>query len=508
MRLRLSFTCISLLLLVRLLAAQEWQHYGNDPGGSKYSSLAQIDRTNVARLRPAWIYHTREFADEGTYPESTAFECTPLVVGGIMYVTTPRSRLIALEAETGRELWVFDPKVSKDRPGNILVNRGSEFWSDEKTKRIFLGTADGRLFAIDATSGKPAAPFGDNGWINLREGMADSFPTARWGLSSQVVVWRDLIIVGARSPDGEPLGPSGDVRGFNAHSGKLVWRFHVVPQKGEFGIDTWEGESWNKRAGVNPWSMMSVDVERGIVFVPLTSPATDFYGGDRQGADLFGDCILALDAATGKRLWHFQTIHHDLWDWDLPAMPNLVTVHRDGKNIPAVAQVTKTGFLFVLDRLTGKPLFDVEERPVAQSKVPGEHTWPTQPFPVKPPAYARQTMTWDELTNVTPESRAECRQLIEGAVTGPMFRPIGMEYTVMFPGTNGGANWGGRFLRPKFEFAFCEFNGCEVPVQDGRQAGGLDHPFPANRARRAGLAFLGPQYVSMPEAPLGVLDGD
>src|SRR2546425_602486 len=197
------------------------------------------------------------------------------------------------------------------------------------------------------------------------------------------------------------------------------------------------------------WSIMSVDQERGILFVPLTSPASDYYGGDRKGANLFGDCVLALDAATGKRLWHFQTIHHDLWDWDLPAQPILVTLRRDGKDIPAVAQVTKTGFVFILDRLTGKPLFDVVERPVPQSEAPGEQSWPTQPFPVKPPPYARQTMSWDELTDVTPESRAECQKLIEGALTGPMFRPIGLQYTVMFPGTNGGANWGGGSYDPK-----------------------------------------------------------
>ena len=440
-------TYISLLLSLATAFAQDWRHYGSDPGGSKYSPLKQIDRANVARLRVAWTYHTKDFT-AGEYPTSTAFESTPLVVDGIMYVTTPLSRLIALDAETGRELWVFDPKVSRERPGSQLVNRGSTFWSDGKSKRIFLGDAEGRLFAIDATSGKPAPAFGNDGWINLRQDMADKFPDARWGLSSQVVVWHDLVIVGARSPDGEPRGPSGDVRAFNARTGKLAWRFHVVPRKGEFGVDTWEGESWKDRAGVNPWSMMSVDVERGMVFVPLTSPGTDFYGGDRKGANLFGDCILALDAASGKRIWHFQTIHHDLWDWDLPAMPNLVTLHRNGKNIPAVAQVTKTGFVFILDRLTGKPLYDVEERPVPLSKIPGEQSWPTQPFPVKPPPFARQTMSWDELTDVTPESRAECGKLIEGAVTGPMFRPIGLEYTVMFPGTNGGTNWGGASYDP------------------------------------------------------------
>ncbi len=436
------------LLLLPLLAAQEWPHYGGDSGGSKYSSLDQINRSNVARLKVAWTYHTGDISDGATSPARSAFECTPLVVDGVMYLTTPFARVIALEAETGRQLWAFDPQLRKDRNYNLLVNRGAAYWASGKEKRVFVGTLDGRLFAIDAATGKAAPSFGNDGWINLRQGVADEYPTAGYGVTSPVTVYKDLVITGALASDGEPQGPSGDIRAFDARTGKLVWRFHTVPRKGEFGNDTWEGDSWKNRGGVNAWSIMSLDRERGLLFVPLTSPAYDYYGGDRKGQNLFGDCVLALDAATGKRIWHFQTIHHNLWDWDLPAQPNLVTIRRDGKEIPAVAQVTKTGFLFVLDRLTGKPLFDVEERPVPQSRVPGEHTWPTQPFPVKPPPYARQTMTWEELTDVTPESRAECAKLIEGAATGPMFRPIGLEYTVMFPGTNGGANWGGGSYDP------------------------------------------------------------
>ncbi len=431
-----------------LLSAQDWRYYAGEPGGSKYSRLDQINRSNVAKLRVAWTYHTGDVSDGKTYLSRSAFECTPLVIDGVMYITTPFCRLIALEPETGKELWSFDPKIQKDRPYNLFINRGAAYWSSGKQKRLFVGTLDGRLFAIDAMTGKPVPSFGNEGWIDMRKGVADPYPRAAYGLTSPVTVYKDLVITGALASDGEPQGPSGDVRAFDARTGKLVWRFHVVPHAGEFGNDTWEGDSWKDRGGVNPWSIMSVDVERGIVFVPLTSPASDYYGGDRKGQNLFGDCVLALDAASGKRLWHFQTIHHDLWDWDLPAQPILTTLHRDGKEIPAVAQVTKTGFLFLLDRLTGKPLIDVEERPVPQSTVPGEKTWPTQPFPVKPPPYARQTFSFDELTGVTPESRAECQALIEGAVTGPMFRPIAEQWTVMFPGTNGGANWGGGSYDP------------------------------------------------------------
>ena len=268
-------------------------------------------------------------------------------------------------------------------------------------------------------------------------------------MTSPPAIYKNLVICGAITADGEPQGPAGDVRAFDVHTGKLVWTFHTVARENEFGNDTWAPGSWKDRAAVNPWSILSVDLERGILFLPLTSPATDLYGGDRKGANLFGDSLVALDATTGKRLWHFQTVHHDLWDYDLPAQPVLVTVARDGKQIPAVAQVTKTGFTFVFDRVTGKPLFDIEERHVAKSEIPGEEAWPTQPFPVKPPPFARQNFKREELTTVTPESRAYCEKLIEDAVFGNLFTPIGLKTTVLFPGTNGGTNWGGASFDPE-----------------------------------------------------------
>jgi quinoprotein glucose dehydrogenase len=435
-------------LLAAALCAQEWPYYGGDSGGSKYSRLDQINRKNVTQLKVAWTFNTGDWSDGSASPNRSAFETTPLVIDGVMYLTTAFGRAIALEAETGKQLWAFDPQLDRKRNYNLLINRGAAYWTNGKQKRLYWGTLDGRMFAVDAVTGKPVPSFGNEGWIDLRKGVADQYPRAGYGITSPPVIYKDLLITGSLASDGEPKGPSGDIRAFDVHTGKQVWRFHTVPRPGEFGNDTWEGDSWKDRSGVNAWSILSVDQERGIVYVPLTSPGYDYYGGDRKGANLFGDCIVALEAATGKRLWHFQTIHHDLWDWDLPAQPNLVTVRRDGKDIPAVAQITKTGFVFVFDRVTGKPLFDIEERPVPQSKIPGEQTWPTQPFPVKPPPFARQTFSFDELTDVTPESRAECQKLIEGAVTGPMFRPIGFEYTVMFPGTNGGANWGGGSYDP------------------------------------------------------------
>ena len=331
----------------------------------------------------------------------------------------------------------------------LYAHRGAAYWTDGRERRLFLGTLDGRLFAVDASTGKPVEAFGNGGSIDLREGVADAFPAAGYGMTSPPAIYQNLVICGAWVSDSLPRGPSGDVRAFDTRTGKLVWRFHTVPRPGEFGHDTWGGDSWKDRGGTNMWSIASVDAERGLVFLPLTSPSPDYYGGDRPGANLFGDSLVALDAVTGRRRWHFQTVHHNIWDYDLPAQPNLVTVRRAGAEVPAVAQVTKTGFTFVFDRRDGKPLFDIEERPVPASPVPGEKTWPTQPFPVKPPPFARQSMRREELTDVTPESRAFCEELIRDAEFGPLYTPIGLKPTVLFPGTNGGANWGGASFDPR-----------------------------------------------------------
>jgi glucose dehydrogenase len=438
-----------LLSMPNLLRAQEWPAYAGDSGGSKYSPLKQINRGNVTRLKVAWTYHTGDVSDGSEHPTRSAFEATPLVVGGVLYITTPFGRVIALDAETGKKFWDFDPKIDKDKSANLFISRGAAWWSGGEKKRIFLGTLDGRLFSIDALTGKPDDSFGAAGFVDLRQGVADKFPGRTYGMTSPPAIYKDLVICGSLTADGEPRGPQGDVRAFDARTGKRVWTFHTVAQKGEFGNDTWEGDSWKDRSAVNAWSILSIDTARGILFLPLTSPGVDFYGGDRKGAGLFGDSLVALDAATGRRLWHFQTVHHNLWDYDLPAQPNLVEVQRGGRLIPAVAQVTKTGFTFVFDRMSGKPLFDIEEVPVPKSEVEGEQAWPTQPRPVKPPPYARQSMRRDELTDVTPESRAYCAKMLEGAVTADIFTPVGLAPTVLFPGTNGGANWGGASYDPE-----------------------------------------------------------
>ncbi|MEZ5391874.1 MAG: pyrroloquinoline quinone-dependent dehydrogenase [Bryobacterales bacterium] len=449
-RRRISALPALVFLAVLAAPAQQWTHYGGDSSGQKYSALDQINRSNVSKLEVAWQFDTGDYSD-GTqgYPSKSAFEGTPLVVDGVMYLTTPFSRLIALEPETGKQLWAFDSGLDKRNRVNLFANRGGALWRDGDQKRFFLANQDGALFSVDLATGEADPNFGDNGRLDLTDGMMQA--PGRLGLTSPVAVCGDVVVAGSWVTDALPQGPAGDIRGFDARTGKLRWTFHTVPRPGEFGHETWEGDSWVKRGGTNSWSISSVDAENGLVFVPLTSPSTDFYGGDRKGQNLFGNSLVALDCASGERRWHYQTIHHDLWDWDLPAQPVLIEVERGSETVPAVAQVTKMGFVYVFNRLTGEPLFPIDERPVPRSEVPGDESWPTQPHPQKPPPVARQSITRADITSVTPESRAECLEMIEGAaVEGLLFRPIREEQlTVMFPGTNGGPNWGGGSWDPE-----------------------------------------------------------
>ena len=478
------------VLLLSLLAApgkapaQEWPHYGGDLAARKYSALDQINRDNVGRLKVAWTYHTGDISDGSQFPVRSAFECTPLVVDGVLYLTTPFGRAIALEAATGKELWAFDPKLDKHRPYNLFINRGPAYWSRGKERRLYWGTLDGRLFALNAGNGQPVGTFGTGGVLNLRAGMADRFPKRIYGMSSPPLIFENLVIVGSVVSDGLPRGPDGDVRAFEADTGQLVWRFNTVPRPGERGNDTWEAESWRDRGGTNVWAPMSCDTERGILYLPVSSPSPDRYGGERKGKNWFGDSLVALDVRTGRRLWHYQITHHDLWDWDLPAQPNLVEVGRQGKKVPAVAQITKMGFLFLFHRVTGKPLFRIEERSVPASPVPGEEAWPTQPVPLKPPAVSRQGMTPGEINRLDPRTEAECRTILEKATLGKMYQPPGLEYTVLFPGTNGGPNWGGASYDPTLNWMFVNSMdvGQVVKMVEGRAGSRL--PFMARGIRQ------------------------
>lgn len=443
-------------------ADTEWRNYGHDPGGMRFSPLIQIDTSNVRQLQRAWTYEVAPTPNSGI----EAFESTPLMVDGVLYFTTQSSRAIALDADTGKEIWVFDPFRGESGTRRPVPNRGAAYWEGHSPapcgggeskvdKRLFYITLDARLFALDPRTGKPCNGFGEGGAINLREGMADQWPKGRYDSSSPPTIYKDLVITGSELQEFPSKGPRGDVRAFNVRNGKLVWTFHTVPGPGEVGHKTWEGDSWKDRSGTNVWSIMTVDMQRGMIFLPIGSPTYDFYGADRKGQGLFGNSLVALDAATGKLIWYYQMVHHDIWDYDVSAPPNLMTVRREGRDIPAVAQATKMGFVFVLDRLTGKPLFPVEERPVPQSQVPGESTWPTQPFPVKPPPLAKTSVSRDEITSVTPESRKYCLDNFAASLPAGIYFPWGLaNMTVEMPGTLGGGNWSGTSFNPALDYLF------------------------------------------------------
>ncbi|PYQ14959.1 MAG: hypothetical protein DMF80_10965 [Acidobacteria bacterium] len=459
---------------------RDWRTYGGDPGGGRFSTLADIDRGNVGGLRRVWTYHTGD-VDPRVDAQPPAFECTPLAVGGVLYVSTPSGRVIALDGDTGLEVWSFEPPPRAGAAVKRRAHRGVSYWeaADGRERRIVYGTPDGRLVALDALTGRRRSDFGQGGIVDLRDSVADGWPQAQLEVSSPPAIYRDLAIVGTHLQEFPALGPAGDVRAYDVRTGALVWRFHTIPRAGEPGHDTWEGASGKDRSGVNAWSVISVDAEHGLAFLPLGSATYDFYGGDRKGANLFANALVALDAATGSLRWHFQTVHHDLWDYDLPAEPALVTVKRDGRDVPAVAQVTKTGFVFVLDRMTGQPLFPVEERPVPASTVPGEAAWPTQPFPTRPPPLVRQAITRDQLSTVTPESSRYCQELFDSVRTGPLFTPPGLSLTLTFPGTLGGANWSGATFDPVRHRLYVNVN--EVGAVGGMQPAGPSAPLPYRR---------------------------
>jgi len=471
--------CLSTASAARLRAAYshaDWLSTNGDRGGTRYSTLDQINRRTVKDLQPAWTYHTGD-ADPA---KQTNIECTPIVVDGVMYLTTVRTRVVALDAGTGRELWKYDP-FTKLRKDAIIasggVNRGVAYWSESGDRRIFLATADGRLISLNAQSGRPDPAFGSGGEVDLRAGIERDISRLPYGCTSPPAIYQDLVLLGFANGEGAGPGAPGDVRAFHARTGKEVWRFHTVPRPGEFGHDTWEGDSWKERGGCNAWSGLTVDEERGIVFGGTGSPAFDFYGGDRKGRNLFGNCTLALDARTGKRLWHFQTVRHDLWDYDNPCPPVVCTVNHRGKKRPAVAQVTKTGFCFLFDRLTGEPLFGVEERPAPASDLPGEAAWPTQVFPLKPPPFSRQSFGPEEVTDISPAGRAHVLNRMKTMRYGPIFTPTGFESTVRFPGFHGGASWAGASFDPTTGLLYVNSNNIPREHKLERTPAGTPYPY-------------------------------
>ena len=435
-------------------AEREWRVYHGDRGGRQWSPLAEIHRGNVQRLRPVW-----EYAAGGLSPKaSTQIQCNPLVVEGVLYGVSPDLAAFALDAATGAELWTFAPGGAVN--GTLAPARGLVYWSDGAgDERILFGRGH-ELFALDARTGRAIAGFGDGGAVDLRDGLAEERPDDFVVATTPGAIYRDLLIVGHRVSEIANAAP-GHVRAYDVRTGALRWTFHTIPYPGEPGHETWPEGAWQRVGGANSWAGITVDEARGIAFVPTGSATFDFYGGDRAGDNLYANTLLALDAATGKRLWHYQIVRHDLWDRDLPAPPDLVTIERDGRRIDAVAQITKSGHVFLFERETGAPLHPIEEVPVPGPALPGEALPASQPVPVRPPPFARERMTEADVTTRTPEAHAAVLAKLRAAQPAVPWQPPSLEGTVVFPGMDGGGEWGGAAFDPESGLLYVNAN--DVP---------------------------------------------
>lgn len=431
---------------------KDWPAYQGGPDSTHYSRLSQINRDNVKSLKVAWTFDTGE-----TSKAKREFEPNPLIIHGILYGLSPTVKVFALDAATGKPIWTFDPSAGARQIGSTR-NRGVTYWADANGNdaRIFV-TFRQYLYALDAKTGKLIENFGEKGRVDLRIGLRHEGEGLFVSMSTPGVVYKDMLICGSMIAEQLPAFP-GDIRAFDVHSGKIRWQFHTIPHPGEVGYETWPKEAWKYSGAANDWAGLSVDVKRGIAFVPLGSAAPDFYGGDRTGDNLFANSLVALDANTGRRLWHYQFVHHDIWDRDLNAPPTLVTLHKDGKTIDAVAQTTKTGHVFVFDRVTGKPVFPIEEKPYPKSAIPGEITSSTQPLPVAPPPFARQRMTEQDITNRTPQAHAEVLQRFKSVLSDGQYAPQTLEGTILFPGSDGGQEWGGPAFDPETGWLYTNAN--------------------------------------------------
>jgi quinoprotein glucose dehydrogenase len=430
----------------------DWPAYGRDAGGSRYSPLTQITRDNVKHLQVAWTYRT---GDIPTKEQAAAFEATPILIEGTLYLSTPFNKVIALDPETGIERWMYDPKIDLSVRYSDFTSRGVSTWLDPERRanescrrRIVAATNDARLIALDAATGIPCTDFGEDGQVDLSRGVG-KVHAWEYGVSSPPAVIHDLFIIGSKVSDNQRVdAPSGVVRAFDARTGALRWSWEALPPD-FLSKASHEGKNTYHLGTANAWSILSVDPERDLVFVPTGNASPDFYGGERRGIDFYSSSVVALRALTGEVVWRFQTVHHDLWDYDVPAQPTLVTVHRDGKEIPAVAQATKMGFVFLLHRETGEPLFPLEERPVPQGSVAGEVLSPTQPFPTAPPPLVPQTLIPDDAWGLTPWDRGKCREQIKRLRSEGIFTPPSPEGTIIFPGNAGGTNWGSVAFEPE-----------------------------------------------------------
>jgi quinoprotein glucose dehydrogenase len=491
----------------------EWPTYGGDLASTKYSPLDQITKDNFSKLKIAWRANTPDaslsmtlpgggewaaapntiFAElkrmdpkrwrDGAAPFIGNFKATPLMVGGVLYLNSPSSVGAALDAATGATRWVFNPKSYEAGTTSMTARwneRGVAYWTDGKEERIYWGTGDGYLIAVDAKTGRPCEDFGKNGRVDLMEGLPrakrgerDFLNALTYSVQSPPLVVRDVVITPASISsfiiNKEQI--PGWLRGFDVHTGKVRWTFRTIPRPGDYGLDTWKDDSWAYAGKATVWSMMSADAELGYVYIPTNTTAPDFYGGHRHGNNLFAESILCLDVETGQRIWHFQTVHHGLWDYDNPAAPTLLNITVDGKQVKTLAQITKQGFVYSFDRVTGKPIWPIEERPVPASDIPGEEASPTQPFPTKPPPFEYQGAQLDDLADFTPSIRAMAVETVKGFKLGPLFTPPSLAGTIQRPSTSGGGNWGGAAVDPETGILYVpsrnawSINGLELPDQ-------------------------------------------
>ena len=427
-------------------ASSDWPAWGRDAGGGRYAPLDQIRPDNVRTLQRSWTFHHGDLLT-GANEVRNVFECTPIVIDGAMYLITPFSNVIALDAATGEQRWRYESGLNVNAPGGLLASRGVSYWKGYEGARIFAPMQDGRLVSLDAATGKPDPAFGEDGQLDLKTLLPDC--AANLFLTSPPAVFENVVVQGFGLSDGAYIRKPSALHAFDARSGEVLWTFNTIPQEGEFGTDTWGNESWRAHGGANIWSLMSVDPVRGLLFLPGSSPSYDFWGGDRPGNNLFGNSLIALDARTGKRAWHFQAVHHDLWDYDLPAQPVLVDITVDGKAIPAVVQLGKTGFAYVFNRETGVPVWPIEERPAPASTLPDEHAAPTQPYPTQPPAFSKQGLTEADVGGLDEAAHQKLLEAFRALRNEGLFTPPSFEGSLVMPGFHGGANWSSAAYHPE-----------------------------------------------------------
>ena len=436
----------------------EWPAYAGTYAAARYSPLTQIDSTNAKGLHVAWRWKSPDHAIKDGNPKvgpTRANESTPLMVGGTLYTSTSLSQVAAIDAATGATKWVFDPKVYENGLGipanDGWLHRGVAYWRSGDDERVVILTAFAHLIALDAKTGAPVASFGNNGWVDLAQGLWRPIDRDYYTMTSPPVILRDVIVIGSSVMDwwAHRPSPPGDVRGFDVRTGRQLWTFNTIPQAGEPGVETWQDGSWKEAGNANVWAPMSADEELGYVYLPVSTPTNDYYGGHRPGDGVYGDSLVCLEAATGKKIWHYQLIRHGLWDYDTPAAPNLVDITIGGRRIKVVAQVTKQAFVYVFDRVTGAPIWPIEDRPVPPSNVPGEKAAATQPFPSRPAPIDIQGLREDDLIDLTPGLRKEALEIVSKYDYGPLFTPPSLRGTIQVPGVGGGSNWSGAAIDPE-----------------------------------------------------------